>query len=148
MRNDDGVRVLCCLKFFKPQAKAPVEVNMGNSQSGKSEYSSPISSPQHQLHLPVDLPRTHSLRASIRTKIPMPDKSELERRFTKVLVSYIFLKSTYAPSFSLLLNMNVVRIYICIAFNTMKLGMFTIFDGFFYFWCNIPVCLNFKHKLL
>lgn len=86
MRNGDEVRVLCCLKFFLPQAKL-VDVKMGNSQSGKSECSSPVSTPQHQLHLPaVELPRTHNLRASIRTKIPMPDKSELERRFTKVLV--------------------------------------------------------------
>lgn len=88
MRNDDEVRVLCCLKLFAPQAKV-VNVKMGNSQSGKSEYSSPISTPQHQLHLPVELPKTHNIRASIRTKIPLPDKNELERRFTKVLVRHI-----------------------------------------------------------
>lgn len=88
MRNGDEVRVLCCLKFFVPQAKL-VDVKMGNSQSGKSEYSSPISTPHHHHHhLPVELPRTHNLRASIRTKIPMPDKNELERRFTKVLVRF------------------------------------------------------------
>lgn len=91
MRNGDEVRVLCCLKFFVPQPKLD-DVKMGNIQTRKSEYSSPISTPQHQLHLPVELPRTHNLRASIRTKIPMPDKSELERRFTKVLVCYIFFK--------------------------------------------------------
>lgn len=50
---------------------------MGNSQSVKSE------SPP-----PVELPRTHNIRASIRTnKVPMPDLYELERRFTKVLAS-------------------------------------------------------------
>lgn len=86
MRNGDEVRVLCCLKFFVPQSKLD-NVKMGNIQTRKPEYSSPISTPQHQLHLPVELPRTHNLRASIRTKIPMPDKSELERRFTKVLAS-------------------------------------------------------------
>lgn len=90
MRNGDEVRVLCCLKFFVPRARS-VDVKMGNSQSGKSEYSSPVSTPLHQLPMPVELPRTHNLRASIRTKIPMPDKSELERRFTKVLVGYIFM---------------------------------------------------------
>lgn len=89
MRNGDEVRVLCCLKFFVPQVKS-VEIKMGNSQSGKSDYTSPISTPQHQLHLPVELPRTHSLRASIRTRIPMPDKNELEKRFTKVLVCCTF----------------------------------------------------------
>lgn len=89
MRNGDEVKVLCCLKFFVPQAKL-VEEKMGNSQSGKSEYCSPVSTPQHHHHVPVELPRTHNLRASIRTKIPMPDKSELERRFTKVLVCFLF----------------------------------------------------------
>lgn len=50
---------------------------MGNSQSVKSD------SPP-----PVELPRSHNIRASIRTnKLPMPDLYELERRFTKVLVS-------------------------------------------------------------
>lgn len=87
MRNGDEARVLCCLKFFVPQPKLD-DVNMGNIQTRKPEYNSPISTPQHQHHLPVELPRTHNLRASIRTKIPMPDKSELERRFTKVLVCY------------------------------------------------------------
>lgn len=91
MRNGDEVGIICCLKFFVPQAK-PADVKMGNSLSGKSEFNSPISTPQHQLHLPVELPRTHSVRASIRTtNVPMPDKSELERRFTKVLVCYIVL---------------------------------------------------------
>jgi len=91
MRNGDEARVLCCLKFFVPQPKLD-DVKMGNIQTRKPEYSSPISTPQHQLHLPVELPRTHNLRASIRTKIPMPDKSELERRFTKVLVCLYFIK--------------------------------------------------------
>lgn len=86
MRNGDEVRVLCCLKFFVARAKS-ADVKMGNSQSGKSEYSS-VSTPQHQLHLPVELPRTHNLRASIRTKIPMPDRNELEERFAEVLVCY------------------------------------------------------------
>lgn len=36
---------------------------------------------------PVDLPRSNNVRASIRSKVPMPDQNELERRFTKVLVS-------------------------------------------------------------
>lgn len=90
MRDGDEVGIICCLKFFVPQAKS-VDVKMGNSLSGKSEFDSPCSTPQHQLHLPVELPRTHSVRASIRTKVPMPDKSELERRFTKVLVCYIIL---------------------------------------------------------
>ncbi|KAI5752809.1 hypothetical protein M8J77_020578 [Diaphorina citri] len=50
---------------------------MGNSQSVKSD------SPP-----PVELPRSHNIRASIRTnKLPMPDLYELERRFTKVLAS-------------------------------------------------------------
>ncbi|XP_050546800.1 formin-like protein [Daktulosphaira vitifoliae] len=86
MRQDDDIRIICCLKFFLPRKK-PINAIMGNSHSGKSEYSSPVSSPQHQLHLPVEFPKTHNLRASIRTKIPMPDASELERRFTKVLAS-------------------------------------------------------------
>lgn len=40
---------------------------------------------------PVEFPRSTNIRASIRTKLPMPDQMELERRFTKVLVSgYIY----------------------------------------------------------
>lgn len=49
---------------------------MGNSQSCKAETPPP-----------VDLPRTHNVRASIRSKLPMPDQNELEKRFTKVLAS-------------------------------------------------------------
>lgn len=52
---------------------------MGNSQSCKAETPPP-----------VDLPRTHNVRASIRSKLPMPDQNELEKRFTKVLVSQRF----------------------------------------------------------
>lgn len=51
---------------------------MGNSASNKGE--SPPA---------VELPRTHNLRLSMRTKLPMPDQNELERRFTKVLVSQL-----------------------------------------------------------
>lgn len=70
MRNGE-VNVFCCFK----SKKANDELNMGNSQSNKGE--SPPS---------VELPRTN-VRLSIRTKLPMPDQNELERRFTKVLVS-------------------------------------------------------------
>lgn len=52
---------------------------MGNSQSPKLEPPPP-----------VDLPRSHNVRASIRSKLPMPDQNELEKRFTKVLVSLLF----------------------------------------------------------
>uniref|UniRef100_A0A1B6L954 Formin-like protein n=1 Tax=Graphocephala atropunctata TaxID=36148 RepID=A0A1B6L954_9HEMI len=51
-------------------------VNMGTTQSSKVDPPPP----------PVDLPRS-SIRASIRSKVPMPDQNELERRFTKVLAS-------------------------------------------------------------
>lgn len=87
MRNGDEVRFLCCLKFFVARGKS-ADIKMGNSQSGKSEYSSSATTPQHQLHLPVELPRTDNLRASIRNKIPMPDRNELEQRFAEVLVCY------------------------------------------------------------
>lgn len=52
-------------------------VNMGSTQSSKVDPPPP----------PVDLPRSNNVRASIRSKVPMPDQNELERRFTKVLVS-------------------------------------------------------------
>lgn len=74
MRNGE-VNVFCCLK----SRKLHDELKMGNSQSSKGES------------LPsVELPRTHNnVRHSIRTtKLPMPDQNELERRFTKVLVSF------------------------------------------------------------
>lgn len=72
MRNGE-VNVFCCLK----SRKTDNELNMGNSVSNKGE--SPPA---------VELPRTHNLRLSMRTKLPMPDQNELERRFTKVLVSH------------------------------------------------------------
>lgn len=50
---------------------------MGSTFSTKSE------SPPAE----TTTPKTNSVRCSIRTKQPMPDANELERRFTKVLVS-------------------------------------------------------------
>lgn len=50
---------------------------MGSTFSTKSE------SPPAE----TTTPKTHSVRCSIRTKQPMPDANELERRFTKVLAS-------------------------------------------------------------
>ncbi|XP_039297061.1 formin-like protein [Nilaparvata lugens] len=49
---------------------------MGGSQSCKN-----VDPP------PVDLPRANTIRCSIRSKLPMPEQTELERRFTKVLAS-------------------------------------------------------------
>ena len=52
-------------------------MKMGNTASSKGE-APPC----------VELPRAHNVRLSIRTtKLPMPDQNELEKRFTKVLVS-------------------------------------------------------------
>lgn len=70
--RDGEVKVFCCFQ----SKKTDNEMKMGNSQSNKGE--TPLS---------VELPRTHNVRLSIRTKLPMPDQNELERRFTKVLVS-------------------------------------------------------------
>ncbi|XP_075237526.1 formin-like protein [Lycorma delicatula] len=57
---------------------------MGNSQSCKNNNHQQ----QDQNLLPsVDLQRAHNVRASIRTKQPMPDQNELERKFAKVLAS-------------------------------------------------------------
>jgi len=50
---------------------------MGSAFSTKSE------SPPAE----TTTPKTNSVRCSIRAKQPMPDANELERRFTKVLVS-------------------------------------------------------------
>ncbi|BES96764.1 Drf_GBD [Nesidiocoris tenuis] len=55
---------------------------MGNSASVKGASVVESSPP------PVDLFRTNNVRASVRSKLPMPaDQMELERRFTKVLAS-------------------------------------------------------------
>lgn len=67
--------------------KATKGGKMGNSHTNKGE--SPPS---------VELPRTHNVRASMRTKLPMPDRNELERRFTKVLVSSFMYNSTVSYS--------------------------------------------------
>lgn len=53
-------------------------VIMGSTNSKEVDHPPP----------PVDLPRSNYVRASIRSKVPMPDQNELERRFTKVLVSH------------------------------------------------------------
>jgi hypothetical protein len=58
---------MCCLLFVK---------TMGSSFSTKSE------SPTE-----ATTTKTNNVRSSIRAKQPMPDANELERRFTKVLVS-------------------------------------------------------------
>jgi len=50
---------------------------MGSTFSTKSE------SPPAE----TTTPKTNNVRCSIRAKQPMPDANELERRFTKVLVS-------------------------------------------------------------
>lgn len=50
---------------------------MGSSLSTKSESPPPEGTTV----------KTNNVRSSIRTKQPMPDANELERRFTKVLVS-------------------------------------------------------------
>ncbi|XP_073971470.1 formin-like protein isoform X2 [Rhodnius prolixus] len=56
---------------------------MGNSTSVKTSNGDAV----HQPAPPVDLYRS-SVRASVRSKLPMPtDQMELERRFTKVLAS-------------------------------------------------------------
>lgn len=73
MQNGE-INYLCCFK----QSGLCNGVDMGSSQSSKTE-NTPF----------VELPRDHNVRASIRTKVPMPDQNELERRFTKVLVSNI-----------------------------------------------------------
>jgi hypothetical protein len=52
---------------------------MGSSFSTKSE------SPPTE----VTTAKTNNVRSSIRAKQPMPDANELERRFTKVLVSNV-----------------------------------------------------------
>ncbi len=85
MRNGE-VNVLCCFKSKKTNN----ELSMGNSHSSKGE--SPPS---------VELPRTHNIRSSIRTKLPMPDQNELERRFTKVLVSFTKCMRTYCVCISI-----------------------------------------------
>jgi hypothetical protein len=54
---------------------------MGSSQSTKS-----ASPPVEEIAA-----RTNNVRSSIRTKQPMPDANELEKRFAKVLVSFIYL---------------------------------------------------------
>jgi len=55
---------------------------MGNNTSVKAE----TMAPQH--FEPLGIP-SKTVRASMRTKTPMPaDPNELERRFTKVLVSF------------------------------------------------------------
>lgn len=51
---------------------------MGSSLSTKSESPPPEG---------TTTMKTNNVRSSIRTKQPMPDANELERRFTKVLVS-------------------------------------------------------------
>jgi hypothetical protein len=61
---------MCCLRFVK---------TMGSTFSMKSE-SPPIE---------ATTTKTNNVRSSIRAKQPMPDANELERRFTKVLVSKI-----------------------------------------------------------
>lgn len=59
---------MCSVLFVK---------TMGSSLSTKSESPPPESTTM----------KTNNVRSSIRTKQPMPDANELERRFTKVLVS-------------------------------------------------------------
>jgi hypothetical protein len=59
---------MCSVSFVK---------TMGSTFSTKSE------SPPAE----TTTPKTNSVRSSIRAKQPMPDANELERRFTKVLVS-------------------------------------------------------------
>lgn len=51
---------------------------MGGSQCSKNEAPPCVE---------LDACKNTSIRASMRTKLPMPDSSELERKFTKVLVS-------------------------------------------------------------
>lgn len=75
MRNGE-VNVFCCFKSRKTNN----ELSMGNTAiTASNKGESPPS---------VDLPRTHNARLSMRTRLPMPDQNELERRFTKVLVSH------------------------------------------------------------
>lgn len=51
---------------------------MGGSQCSKNEVPPCVE---------LDAGKNTSIRASMRTKLPMPESSELERKFTKVLVS-------------------------------------------------------------
>lgn len=60
---------------------------IGTSQSCK-ENNNLVYDHNQQPPPPVDLQRSQNVRASIRTKQPMPDQNELERKFAKVLVSF------------------------------------------------------------
>jgi len=51
---------------------------MGGSQCSKSEPPPSVE---------METTKIHNIRASMRSKIPMPDRNELERKFTRVLVS-------------------------------------------------------------
>lgn len=85
---------------------ACVYVTMGSGSSTRSESpkvtvnESPShhhhNNSDHQHHTAIKQKQQHVRQASIRhAKQPMPDPGELERRFTKVLVSFFIILSTW-----------------------------------------------------
>lgn len=88
---------------------------MGSTFSTKSE-SPPVE---------TTTPKTTSVRSSIRAKQPMPDANELERRFTKVLVSVNQKLLEFDRSLQESLHVSVVKrepsVHVCqVIFGTCK----------------------------